>query len=88
MCNLFTNTLKTQRWTFNNILSIRCTYIIKSKGFWPVLLEFLPFVKFLNAVKKGCVHIISLTNGWKLTKLITTGKRMDKSLVTVTSFSF
>ena len=52
----------------NSLISIRCTYIRKSKGAGPILLESLPFVKFLNAVKV-CVHTISLTDGGNLTKL-------------------
>ena len=40
----------------DTLISIRCTYITKSKGWGPILLELLPFVKFLNPVKSLCAH--------------------------------
>ena len=43
-------------------ISIRCTYIRNSKGWGPIILELLPFVKFLNAVKSLCAHY--LFNQW------------------------
>ena len=46
----------------DTLISIRCTYIRKSKGYGPVLLELLAFVKFLNAVKSLCAHY--LFNQW------------------------
>ena len=46
----------------DTLISIRCTYIRKSKGYGPILLELLPFVNFLNAVKSLCAHF--LFNQW------------------------
>ena len=42
----------------DTLISIRCTYIRISKGRRPILLESLPFVKFLNAVKSLCAHYL------------------------------
>ena len=46
------------------LISIRCTYIRESKDKEPILLELLPFVKFLNAVKSLCAHYMYLFNQW------------------------
>ena len=52
----------------DTLILIRCTYIRKSKGYGPILLQLPPFVNFLNAVLV-CVHTIFLANGRNLTKL-------------------
>ena len=58
----FPNILKTRRWIF--ITFCRHNDIIrKSKCKGPILLELLPSVKCLNAVKSLCTHC-KLSNQW------------------------
>ena len=66
-CWFFPNILKTQRWIFINFcrhIDIKEVYLIREcKGWGPILLGLLPFVKFfLNAVKSLCAHY--LFNQW------------------------